>query len=90
MALNATTLKTALGPEIESKIRTALGLGVVPYPNLTLFSNSLAEAIATKVVDHIQSNASLKNVAGVISGPVTTGTATITVGPGNTLTGGID
>lgn len=71
MALNATTLKNDLKPEIEAKIRSlVLGGDAAPYPNLTAFADALAQAIATKVVAHIVANAQLNN-ATLSNGTVT-------------------
>ena len=57
MALNPNTLQPILASDIEQQIRTFLTLGIVPYPQLTQFSNALATAISTRVLGHIQANA---------------------------------
>lgn len=56
MALDSTRLKDALKPEIEAQIRAFLSLGATPYPQLTAFSEAMATAIATKVVNEIKTN----------------------------------
>lgn len=78
MAMNATTLKNDLAPDIESHIRTALVLGATSYPKLTAWCNGVAESIATKVIAHIQANAA---TAAQFSG-----TYNVTGGGGGTVT----
>lgn len=57
MAMNATTLKNTLKVTIENQVRSFLNLGVTPYTELTKWSEAMATAIATDVINHIQSNA---------------------------------
>ncbi len=90
MALNATTLGTALGTEIETQIRAYLSLGATPYPQLTEFAEGMAKAIADKVVAHIVSNATLNNAkfSGIFPGTVTGATCSTTI-TDEEVTGGI-
>ena len=55
-----TTLTSQIKGDIESKIRTyILGGDMTSYPNLTNFSQALAESIANRVVDAITSQSSI-------------------------------
>lgn len=71
MPLNATTLATALTPEIKSCFTTHLG--AIDNATLLAFSQALATALATKIVDHIKANASVITSCGAGAG---TGTVT--------------
>lgn len=55
--MNPTNLKNALAPEIEAQVRAFLSLGSTPYPQLTAWANAMGTAIATKVIEHIQTSA---------------------------------
>ena len=59
MAMDKTVLQPLLATAIEQQVRDYLQLGVNPLPKLTSHSNALAEAIASKVIEHIVSNAEL-------------------------------
>ena len=78
MAMNSTTLKNTLKVTIENQVRSFLSLGVTPYPQLTAWSEAMATAIATDVVNHITANA---QTAAQFSG-----TYNVTGGSGGTVT----
>lgn len=78
MAMNSTTLKNTLKVTIESQIRTFLSLGITPYPQLTAWSEAMATAIATDVVNHIKNTAQ--------TAATFTGTYPVTGGSGGTVT----
>jgi uncharacterized Fe-S cluster-containing radical SAM superfamily enzyme len=83
MALSSSRLATALKPIIESKIRTLVIAGdPTAYPQLTNFSQALAEAIAQEVVAEITANA----VVSVSIASLTVNAGTMNVG-GNAVTG---
>lgn len=83
MALSSSRLATALKPIIESKIRTLVIAGdPTAYPQLTNFSQALAEAIAQEVVAEITANA----VVTVSVPAMVIGAGTFNVG-GNPVTG---
>ena len=65
MALSAATLKTVLETELESKVRIALELGDTAYPKLTSYCQAIADAISSKVIEHILDNA---EVTGTVEG----------------------
>lgn len=90
MALNATTLGGVLKTEIEAQVRSFLGLGATPYPQLTSWAEAMGTAIATKVVDHIKTNAELDNAkfSGTFGGTVTGATCSTTI-TNQPVTGGI-
>lgn len=72
MAMDVGRLKAALAPDIENRIRSALlNNDQTPYPNLTAFSNELAQSIAQQVISEITNFA-------VVSGHAT-GTLTGTI-----------
>lgn len=71
MSLDASRLAGVLGPEIESQIRSALTLGPTPYPRLTQFSEALAQAIASKVLEEIVNHAEVSNAQTQANGTVT-------------------
>lgn len=77
MALNSATLKAAIKPDLEQKMRTYILAGdMTPYPELTNFCEAVAESLANKIVDHIKTNAELDNATcsgtGLVSGPTCT------------------
>lgn len=90
MALDANRLRDAIKPELETQLRSLLGLGATPYPDLTKACEAFATAIASKVVAEITANAALNNAqfSGTFAGTVTglTCSTTITNQP---VTGGI-
>lgn len=92
MALDSSRLATALTPLIESKIRTAEGLGAVPYAQLTVMAQALAEAIATAVVSEIVTNAVFRIpswAGGSFSGTVAGAVCTTIIPAQTNITGGI-
>lgn len=90
MAMDETRLKNALKPQIETQIRTFIGLGVTAYPELTKFSEALATAIAKEVLTEIVTNAVLNNAkfSGTFPGTVTGATCSTPI-TNQAVTGGI-
>lgn len=88
MALDSIRLKNALAPEIEAQMRIFLSLGSTPYPQMTNFANSMATAIASKVVAEITANAQL-NGANCPGGTYTVNVSNQVVVPNKTVTGGV-
>lgn len=90
MALDATRLKNALSPDLESQIRSFLNLGATPYPDLTNFCNAIATSFANKVVAEITANAALNNAkfSGTFPGTVSGATCSTTI-TDQAVTGGI-
>lgn len=93
MALNATTLKNDLKPEIEVQIRAFFELDPEEsYPQLVKFCEAMATAISTKVVNHIQSAAALNSATatgGTFEGTVAGAVCTITI-PNLSVAGGVN
>ncbi len=92
MALDATRLAAAIQPELESKIRSMILSGdATPYPNLTNFTQAIAESIANQVIAEITDHAVVAGISGATVYSLPGGTGS-TVGYLNnvTVTGEID